>query len=181
MVADKLLESAYEHDDIKRRGVLDRFLEFANARAQFGYADIPSMAYPTRRMMNTDMEKIIIDLINIHLYPDIVFPLLKFFTRNTSDADSNLFLANLIESDAIVSSLYNTFEMFKKDIFLPTPEQRTLNVKKIQQFAHKAEDRFSSPLDASARFKYILEFFTIKMNVSSIYTIEDLRLTTLRS
>lgn len=176
VVAEKLLEGAYERDDIMKRGVLDRFLDFVNMRVQFGYADIPSMVYPTKRMMNLELEQIIIQLINIHLYPEIVFPLLKFFTRNINNSDSNLYLANLLNSEEIIKSLFNTFQMFTKDIFLKTAEERTLNVKKIQQFAHKSDDKFSSPLDAAARFKYILEFLNFKNNLDDLFSLEDLKL-----
>ena len=60
--------------------------------------------------------------------------------------------------------------------FEPDRNRRCLNVKRIQQFSPRSDDRLSSPLDAAARLKYVLEFILLKKNVSAVYTPEDLRL-----
>ena len=49
-------------------------------------------------------------------------------------------------------------------------------MKRIQQYSPRSENKLSSPLDAAARLKYILEFFLFKYDVSGIYTKEDLRM-----
>ena len=142
-----------------------------------GKAYILSAAYPTKRMEDEELEKKIVELINVHLYPDIVFKILKYLARNVHDADSNLYLAFLITSDEVIKSIYDTFSLFKKDIFEADRNKRTLNVKRIQQFPPATDHRFSSPLDAAARFKYVLEFIAMKQNVEHIYKKSDLSLT----
>jgi hypothetical protein len=82
----------------------------------------------------------------------------------------------LIESDEIIISILETYKLLKKDIFKTDADERTLNVKRIQQFFKHSENKLSSPLDACARLKYILEFFTIKRNVSHLYKSEDILL-----
>lgn len=175
-VAQRLSEGALEMADFMRKDVIDRFLEFVFFKVQTGNVDIPSMAYPTRRMLDAELEKKIIELINVHLYPEIIFRLLKFFTRNLHDADTNLYIANLVYSEDIIKSVYDTYRMFKKDIFIDNRDKRTLNVKRIQQYSSRSENKLSSPLDAAARLKYILEFFLMKYNISHLYMKEDLLL-----
>jgi hypothetical protein len=102
--------------------------------------------------------------------------LLKFFSRNIHESDTNLYIAYLIESESIIRSVYDTYKLFKKDIFVYNNEKKTLNVKMIQQFSAKSDISLSIPLDACARFKYIVEFFAIKQNVGQIYTLDDLLL-----
>ena len=101
-VGQRLSEGALEMADFMRKDVIDRFLEFVFFKVQTGNMDIPSMAYPTRRMLDGELEKKIIELINVHLYPEIIFRLLKFFTRNLHDADTNLYIANLVYSEDII-------------------------------------------------------------------------------
>jgi len=134
------------------------------------------MGYPTKRMMDSVLEAKIIEIINVHLYPEIVLRLMKFFSRNMHNPDSNLYIANLITSMDIIRSIYETFKLFKRDIFKSDPDRRTINVKSIQQFSQRSDNKLSSPLDQASIYKYILEFFLIKLNVSSIYTKEDLLL-----
>lgn len=175
-VAQRLSEGALEMADFMRKDVIDRFLEFVFFKVQTGNMDIPSLAYPTRRMLDTELEKKIIELINVHLYPEIIFRLLKFFTRNLHDADTNLYIANLIYSEDIIKAVYDTYRMFKKDIFIGNRDKRTLNVKRMQQYSSRSENKLSSPLDAAARLKYILEFFQVKYSIAHLYTKEDLLL-----
>ena len=110
-------------------------------------------------------------------FPDIIFKVLKYLARNVHDADSNLYLANLITSDEIIKAIYDTFTLFKNDIMDPDRDKRILNVKRIQQFPPGTEHKFSSPLDAAARFKYVLEFIALKRNEDHIYKKSDLSLT----
>lgn len=175
-VAERLTEGAFEMADFMKKDIIDRFLDFVFFKIQTGLLDVPSMAYPTRRMMDSGLEKKIIELINIHLYPEIIFRLLKFFTRNVHDADTNLYIANLVYSEDIIKSIYDSYRLFKKDIFIADRNRRTLNVKRIQQYSSRSDNRQSSPLDAAARLKYILEFFHIKYNVVHLYTTQDLLL-----
>jgi hypothetical protein len=175
-IAEKILDSLYGDTDMMRRDLLDKFLEYIYKRCMTGYVHIPSMAYPTKRMMDKDLEERVKLLINEHLYPDIMLRLLKFFLRNVHDSDSNLYIANLIESEDIINSILDTYNLLKKDIFIASEDDRTLNVKRIQQFSKHSENKLSSPLDACARLKYILEFFAIKKNVSHLYKKEDILL-----
>ena len=55
---------------------------------------------------------------------------------------------------------------FKKDIFKKDKEARATNVKRLQQYVSAAEDRFSSPLDAACRLKYILEYIALNNDVT---------------
>lgn len=173
-VAGLLTEGALDMADFMRKDIIDRFLDFAFFKVQTGNVDLPSLAYPTKRMLDTVLEKKVIELINEHLYPEIIFRLLKFFTRNIHDADTNLYIANLIYSENIIKSIYDTYALFKKDIFNTDRDRRTLNVKRMQQYSPRSDNRMSSPLDAAARLKYILEFFLVKYRLTHLYTREDL-------
>ncbi len=173
-VAEKLVESTFVEQHFMRKDAIDRFLDFAFFRIQTGAFDVIHMAYPTKRMHDRDLETKIKSLLNEHLYPEIVLRILKFFARNIHDSDTNLYIANLIESESIIRSVYDTFKLFQKDIFIYNAEKKTLNVKMIQQFSPQSDVTLSLPLDACARFKYILEFFYIKQKVSHIYTLDDL-------
>ncbi len=173
-VAERLTEGALEMADFMRKDIIDRFLDFVFFKVQTGSVELPSLAYPTRRMLDAVLEKKVIELINEHLYPEIIFRLLKFFTRNLHDADTNLYVANLIYSEDIIKSIYDTYQLFKKDIFGSDRDKRTLNVKRIQQYSPRTDNRMSSPLDAAARLKYILEFFLVKYGVTHLYSLEDL-------
>jgi len=175
-VADTIIESSMAIEDFMKKDAIDRLLDFAFFKIQTGYVYIPSMAYPTKRMMDKELEKKIKQLINELLYPEIVLHLLKVFARNVHNSDLNLYIANLIESENIIRSIYETYKFFKKDIFIPDPEKRIMNVKRIQQFLLHSDRELSSPLDAAARLKYILEFFLITRDVSGVYSREDLLL-----
>lgn len=174
--ADLILEGTYGESDFMKRDTIDRFLDFIYFKVQTGNYDIISMAYPSRRMNDRLLEGKIIEMLNERLYPEIVLRLLKFFTRNIHEPDSNLYIANLIESRPIIKSVFDTYVLFKKDIFVIDIERRTRNVKMIQQFPSRSENKLSSPLDAAARLKYILEFFLIKYDIKEIYTKEIISL-----
>ncbi len=171
-----LLERILGDEDMMKKDILDRLLDFVFFKIQTGNVYIPSMAYPAKRMRDEELEGKIIKLINEHLYPEIIFRFLKVFTRNVHNADTNLYIANLITSEDIIRSIYETFKLLKKDIFISDPKARTMNVKRIQQFPARSEDRLSSPLDICAMLKYILEFFLLKYDLSHIYTHEDIML-----
>lgn len=175
-VAQRLSEGSLEMADFMKKDIIDRFLDFVYFKIQTGTIDIPHMAYPTKRMMDRDLEKKIIDLINIHLYPEIIFRLLKLFMRNVHDADTNLYIANLIHSEDIIKSIYDAYKLLKKDIFIVDRDKRSLNVKRIQQYSPRSDNKLSSPLDAAARLKYILEFFLIKYKLGHLFTGNDLML-----
>jgi hypothetical protein len=175
-LAIKMTTETLEQEDFMKKDLLDRLLDFIFFKVQTGEVEIVNMAYPTKRMLDKELEKKLIELINIHLYPEIVFRILKFFTRNIHDADSNLYIANLLYSEEIIKSIYDTYRLFKRDIFILDGDQRALNVKRIQQYSSRSENKLSSPLDAAARIKYILEFISLKQNVEAIYTTEDLQL-----
>ncbi len=175
-VAETLLEDAFKNTDIMRKDSLDRFLDLIHFRSQTGIPEILHMAYPTKRMADRELEKRVVELINIHLYPEIVLKLLKYFTRNIHDADTNLYLANMIHSEDIIKSIYETFVLFKKDIFEKDPDRRTINVKRIQQYSPRTDNKTASPLDAACRLKYVLEFISLKQDVGHIFKAEDLRM-----
>ena len=175
-VAGMLVESTFAEQHFMRKDAIDRLLDFAFFKIQTGAYHILHMAYPTKRMHDREMEGKIMRLINELLYPEIVLRVLKFFARNIHDSDTNLYIANLVESDSIISAVYETFKLFQKDIYIYSPEQKSLNVKRIQQFSPQSDYRLSLPLDACARFKYILEFFQVKQDVSHIYTPDDIRM-----
>lgn len=175
-VADVIIEGTYKSTDIFKKDSIDRFLDFIISKVRTGSYYIPSLAFPTRRMSDNELENKIIELINKYLYPEIVLPVLKYFARNVKDSDKNLYLAYLINSDEIIKAIYETFILFRKDIFNTDLHKRSLNVKRIQQLPPAAEDSVSSPLDATCRFKYILEFIALKQNVEHIYTAEQIKL-----
>ncbi|MCU0844419.1 MAG: hypothetical protein MUC76_05770 [Spirochaetes bacterium] len=179
-IASVLLEDTFRDTDIMRRDSLDRFLDYAAFKAKTGIAYIPSLAYPSMRIIDTELEKKIIDLINEHLYPEIVLRILKYFTRNIHDADANLNLAWLIRSDAIIRSLYETYARFRRDVFETDPDTRSVNVKRIMQASPRTDNSVASPLDAACRLKYVLEFIALNQNVEHIYSREDLLLSTVR-
>jgi hypothetical protein len=176
-IAELILEGSYQSVDVFKKDSMDRFLDFVIGKVRTGSYYIPSLAYPARRMSDKELEIKIIELINVHLNPEIIFPILKYFARNIKDSDKNLYLAYLITSDNIIQSIYETFLLFKKDIFSPEPEKRSLNVKRIQQFPPTVDSSASSPLDAICRFKYILEFISLKQKVEHIYTADKIKLT----
>lgn len=180
-VAEKFVESTYVEQHFMRKDAIDRFLDFVFFRIQTGYFHIIHMAYPFKRMHDTELEERVIALINEHLYPEIVLRMLKFFTRNIHNSDTNLYMANLVESESIIRSVYESFLLFKKDVFIYDMEKKCLNVKRVQQFSSQSDSALSLPLDACARLKYILEFFLIKYNVTHIYTMEDIKMYSLRA
>lgn len=174
-IAKKLLTESAKDMNIMKKDSLDRLLDIILVKIKTGNYFIPNLAYPTKKISDQVFEDKIIKLINIYLYPDIVPRLLRYFSRNINDADKNLFLANLITSDEIIKEIYNTFLMFRSDID-KAGKERTFNVKRIQQFPITSEDKLSSPLDATCRFKYILEFIALRQNVKHIYSLEDIKL-----
>ncbi len=173
-VAEKLVESTFVEQHFMRKDAIDRFVDFTFFKVQTGVFDVFHMAYPVKRMHDRILEERIMVLINELLYPEIVLRLLMFFTRNIHDSDTNLYLANLIESEAIIRSVYETFMLFRKDIFIYNSEKKCLNVKRVQQFSSQSDDSLSLPLDACARLKYLLEFFLIKKMVNNLYTMDDI-------
>ncbi len=173
-IAEKILEASYEEVDLLKKDSIDKLLDFAYFKIQTGYVHIENMAYPTRKITDADLENRLRLLINVHLYPEIVLKLLKFFSRNIYDPDSNLYLAELIESEEIIRSIYETFLLFKRDIFKTDPDERSLNVKRIQQFSPRSDNRLSSPLDSASRLKYILEYFHVKGRGGNVFSKDDL-------
>jgi len=176
-VAEKLIETTFVEDHFMRKDAIDRFLDFTFFKIQTGVYDLFHMAYPVKRMHDRMLEDRIKKLINELMYPEIVLRLLKFFTRNIHNSDTNINMANLVTFEPIIESIYNTFLLFKKDIFIYDKEKKCLNVKRVQQFSAQSDYNLSLPLDACARLKYILEFFVVKLDVSHIYTLEDIKMT----
>ncbi|HOP62012.1 MAG TPA: hypothetical protein PK358_06095 [Spirochaetota bacterium] len=175
-VAEKLIESTFAEQHFMRKDAIDRLIEFTFFKVQTGAFYVIHMAYPTKKMHDAELEEKIIRLFNDLLYPEIVLRILKFFTRNIHDSDTSLYIANLIESEAIIKAVYDTFKLFQKDIFIYDSEKKSLNVKRIQQFSPQSDFRLSLPLDACARLKYVLEFFQIKYNVSHLYRPDDIKM-----
>ena len=175
-VAGIILEGTLNDNDILRKDALDRFIDFVIFKVKTGAYYIENLAYPTKRIADEEFEYRIIQLINVHLYPEIVFRLLKIFTRNRKDPDSNLYIANLIKSEEIIETIFNTFLLFKKDIFENDKTKRSMNVKRIQQLPLTSDTKDSSPLDAACKLKYILEFIALKKEVEHIYTLDDISL-----
>ncbi|MGL4369033.1 MAG: hypothetical protein ACRCUT_05085 [Spirochaetota bacterium] len=176
-VADQIHDAVLmEADILTRKDSLDRFLDFVIFKAKTGYDFIENLAYPSKRIGDPEIEEKVKQLINIHLLPTIIFSLLKFFTRNVQNSDINLYLAYLLESDEVIQPVYDTYCMFKKDIFKQDREARSNNVKRLQQYVLSADEKYSSPLDAACRLKYILEYIALNQDVSHIYTKEDLKL-----
>ena len=180
-IANKILEGTYLDIDILRKDTLDRFLDFVIFMVKTGNTYVINQAYPAKRMADLELEEKIIQLINIHLYPDIILRILKYFTRNVYNPDTNLYLANLIQSDELIKAIFDTFLLFKKDIFMTDRNKRTLNVKRVQQFSPRADNIVSSPLDAVCRLKYILEYIALKQNTTHIFTKEDIALSKLNT
>ncbi len=179
-IASVLLEDTFRDTDIMRKDSLDRFLDYAAFKAKTGIPHIPSLAYPSMRMIDTELEKKTIELVNEHLYPEIVLRILKYFTRNIHDTDANLHVAWLIRSDAIIRSIYETYSRFRRDIFETDPDKRSINVKRIMQASPRTDNSVASPLDAACRLKYVLEFIALKQNTEHIFTREDLPLSAAR-
>ncbi len=175
-IAVSLIEGTFKAYDLLKKDSLDKFLDFVVFKVKTGYPYILSLAYPSMRMYDSLQEEKVIQLLNYHLFPDIILRILKLFTRNIHNADTNLNLAYLIESDDIIRSIYETFLLFRKDILNPDRNRRTLNVKRIQQYPPAKENIHSSPLDAASRLKYILEFIALKQHVEHIYTAGDILL-----
>lgn len=174
--AEKILEGTMGATDILRKDSLDKFLDYVIFKAQSGYPHIINLAYPSKRIIDRVLEERVIRMINIHLLPDIIFRILKYLARNVHSSDTNLYLAYLITADEIIRAIYDTFLLFKRDIFEPDLQKKTLNVKRIQQFALRTDNKFSSPLDAASRFKYVLEYIALKQNVEHMYRKGDISL-----
>lgn len=177
LIASTILDDTLRDTDILRKDLLDRFLDYVIFKISTGVPYIIHQAYPTKRMIDKELEAKLMQLINENLYPEIVLKLLKYFTRNNRDSDTNLYLAFMINSEDIIRAIYDTYLLFKKDIFVIDPDKRTINVKRIQQVSPRTENKIASPLDAACRFKYILEFIALKQRVDHIYTMSDLLLT----
>jgi hypothetical protein len=175
--ADRILDTVLmDNDIITRKDVLDRFLDYLHFKAKTGYDHILNLAYPSKRIEDPVIESKAIELINVHLVPNIIYSLLKYFTRNIQSSDTNLYIAWLLEKDEVIRPIYETFLLFKKDIFHPDKDSRSKNVRRLQQHLDTADARGSSPLDAACRLKYILEYIMLKQDVSHIYTKEDLNM-----
>jgi len=173
-VAVTILEGKYGKHHFMQKDDVDRFIDFIYLKISIGYLDVVNMAFPVRRMNDSELEVKIIDLLNVQMYPEIVFHILKYFSRNIHTPDTNIYLANLVYSEEIIKSIYDTYNLFKKDIFISDPERKCLNVKRIQQFSAHSENKNSSPLDAAARLKYVLEFFASRRDYGHIFSKEDL-------
>jgi len=172
--AERIIEGTFMGMDIEKKDSLDRFIDYVVFKARTGVPYIENMAYPSMRFENREMENKVKGLINEHLMPEIVIKVLKFFARNIQNSDNNLHLAALIDNELIINSVFETFKTFREDVFVTDRDKKTLNVKRIQQFSAHTDPRFSNPLDAACRFKYILEYFALRKNVSHIYTKEDI-------
>lgn len=175
-IAARIAGASYSAFDYFKKDALDRFLDYVYSKVSSGHYYIINAAFPCKRMNDEELETKIIELINEHLHFDIVLKLLKFFTRNLYDSDSNLYIANLIYSKDIIQSLYDTYNLLKNDIFITNVHTRTLNVKNIQQLSPFSDNELSSPLDAVARLKYILQFLALKNKIEDIYTLKDIML-----
>lgn len=175
-VAEIITEGDFWGNDLEMKDSLDRFLDYVLFKVKTGVPYIASLAYPSMRIEDETIERKTILLINDHLIPEIIIKVLKYFSRNVQDSDTNLHLAHLIENEIIIQSIFDTFKQFKSDVFNPDREAKTLNVKRLQQFSSHTDNRLSSPLDAACRFKYILEYISFKQDVSHIYTSDDLYL-----
>ncbi|HEY1405942.1 MAG TPA: hypothetical protein VF857_04975 [Spirochaetota bacterium] len=175
--AERILETVLlDSSVITRKDALDRFLDYIYFKARTGHDHIINLAYPSKRIADDELEQRVIELINIHLIPSIIFPILKFFTRNVQNSDTNLYLAYLMQSEEVIRPVYETFMLFKKDIFKNDSEARSRNVQRLQQYVSSSDKKFSSPLDAACRLKYVLEYIALKQDVSKIYTAQDILL-----
>ncbi len=179
-IASALLEGTFKAYDLKNKDSLDRFLDFLDFKVKTGRPHIINLAYPAMRMVDSELEQKVIQVLNYHLFPDIILRILKFFTRNMHNSDANLNIAYLIEAEDIIKSIYDTFVLFRNDIFIPDPDKRTLNVKRIQQYPPTKDNTHSSPLDAACRLKYILEFIALKQRTDHIYTAQDILVCTVK-
>ncbi|MDA3901040.1 MAG: hypothetical protein PF637_11045 [Spirochaetes bacterium] len=174
--AEKIIEGTFMGMDIERKDSLDRLIDYIVFKARTGVPHIANMAYPSMRIENHKMEEKVKLLLNEHLMPEIVIKILKFFTRNIQNSDTNLHLAELVTNELIINAIFETFKTFRMDVAITDREKKTLNVKRIQQFSAHTDSRFSSPLDAACRLKYVLEFIAIRQDVSAIYSKEDIRM-----
>jgi hypothetical protein len=175
-IANYILESTFQDYDILKKDTVDRFIDFIYFKVKTGYPYIINLAYPTKRITDEILEKKIIKILNYYLLPDIIFRILKFMTRNIQKSDTNLFLAQLIINEEIIHPIFDTFKLFRNDILTENRQKKTLMVKSIQQLPSQTETKFSSPLDAACRLKYVLEYISLKQDVSHIYTEKDLKL-----
>lgn len=180
-IAHSLLEGTFKAFDLLKKDSLDKFLDFVAFKVKTGRPHIINLAYPAMRMYDEALEAKVIQVLNYHLFPDIILRILKFFSRNIHNSDTNLNMAYLIEADDIIRAVYETFILFRKDIFNPDKNRRTLNVKRIQQYPPAKDNVHSSPLDAACRLKYVLEFIALKQHVEHIYTQKDLMLSAARA
>jgi hypothetical protein len=175
--ADRILDTVLmDNDIVTRKDVLDRFIDYIFFKAKTGHDHIINIAYPSKRIADPDIEYKVTQLMNIHLVPSIIFPILKFFSRNVQNSDTNLYIAQVLEDEAVIRPLYETFLLFRKDVFARDMEARAKNVKRIQQYVASSDNQFSSPLDAACRLKYVLEYIALKQDISSIYTHNDILL-----
>ncbi len=171
-----IVETTYDDYYASKKDTLDRFLDFIYFKAKSGISHVVNLAYPSKRIADEKIEKKVKILLNENMMPEIILRILKFFTRNIQNSDTNLYLAELIENKQIIQSIFETFTLFKNDISEKDQTRRYLNVKSIQQFPSKTQDKFSSPLDAACRLKYVLEYMALKENMSQIYTEDELKL-----
>ncbi len=176
IIAQSLIEGTFKAYDLLKKDSLDKFLDFVTFKVKTGRPHIINLAYPSMRMYDEELEAKVVQVMNYHLFPDIILKILKFFTRNIHNSDANLHLAYLIESDDIIRAIYETFVLFRKDIFNTDKNRRTLNVKRIQQYPPTKDNVHSSPLDAACRLKYVLEFISLKQRTEHLYTAEDILL-----
>lgn len=175
-IAEVIMEGTLKGMDIEKKDTLDRFLDFVLFKVKTGIPHIPNLAYPTQKMADPDLEKIIIELLNYQLMPDIIFRVLKSLTRNVQNSDTNLYLAHLIHSEELIKPIFETFKMFRSDIEQEEPDKRTRNVKSIQQYSSHTDERYSSPLDAACRLKYVLEYILLNNKGIRLYSHTDLML-----
>jgi hypothetical protein len=175
-VAETIVEGTFLGHDIERKDSLDRFLDYVVYKVRTGVPYIPSLAYPTMQIEDPEIESKCIELINDFLIPEIIIKVLKYFSRNVQQADTSLYLANLITNEVIIQSVFDTFKTFRRDIYETDRERKTLNVKRLQQFSAHTDNRFSSPLDAAARFKYVLEYLYLIRPIQHMFTLDELSL-----
>jgi len=175
-IAHSLIEGTFKAYDLLKKDSLDKFLDFVTFKVKTGRSHIINLAYPSMRMYDEDLEAKVIQVMNYHLFPDIILRILKYFTRNIHNSDTNLHLAYLIEADDIIRAIYETFLLFRKDIFNPDKNRRTLNVKRIQQYPPAKDNVHSSPLDAACRLKYVLEYISLKQHTDHLFTGKNITL-----
>jgi len=173
-VASIMLEGNEGDFDIERKNTLDRFLEFVIFKVKTGDSYIINLAYPSKKISDPLIEEKVIYLLNYHLVPDIILTLLKYFCRNIENSDTNLYLAGLIRDEQIIRSIYETFQLIRSDIFRGRHE-RTLNVKRLQQYSPHTSDAQSNPIDACSRLRYILEYIKL-VTGTKLYSAADLSL-----